>query len=269
MSFENTWFVKLPLRNITPLPCAEILEHYAKIRDSIAETGLLKDDTLFGLVAHTTFVYTFNTFKAIQLLLLERYHESASAILRQLWEVSLNFHWISEDPMQRSQDFCNYTCMEHRKLVEQSGQPELEAFDSATLQAQGRFRFTNKNQKEATRDHFSIKSVRERAESLGGEWKHEYIWLFDLTSKHAHGSPSAILDAIFSNGDVDEESRRDDQSVALVAMYSIEIMNRNLCMLHEKGVIPDATQVKSAYGEFKEMMSKHVNLGNFTSSEAT
>ena len=46
-----------------------------------------------------SFVYAFNTYKALGLLLPELYHESGAVVFRQFWEVSLNLHWIERDPV--------------------------------------------------------------------------------------------------------------------------------------------------------------------------
>ena len=133
MLFDETLFISGARRSIVSWPLQEMLEHYATIRDAVAGTPHVESHDLPTLVANTSLLYAFNTFKAISLLLPEIYHESGVVVLRQLWEVSLNLHWIAEDPVSRAQDFCGFTLVEHRKFINQSGDPQsLADFDTAT-----------------------------------------------------------------------------------------------------------------------------------------
>ncbi len=104
MSLDEALFVGTPTPAI-PLPLDEILEHYGVIRDALADTPFVESHDLPSLVANTSFVYAFNAYKAVSLLLPELYHESGAVVLRQLWEVSLNLHWVGADPEPRAQDF--------------------------------------------------------------------------------------------------------------------------------------------------------------------
>lgn len=78
MSLDETLFIGANSQLLAHLPLEEILDHHATIRDAIAGTGHIQPDDLASYVANTSFVYAFNTYKAIGLLLPELYHESGA-----------------------------------------------------------------------------------------------------------------------------------------------------------------------------------------------
>jgi hypothetical protein len=117
---HNTLFIGTWKGDPVPLPFDEILAHHADVRDASARTMHKSHEVapdLATFVSMLSFVYAFNTYKALALLLPELYHESGVVVFRQLWEVSLNLHWIERDPVARAQDFCNFTVMEYRNLL--------------------------------------------------------------------------------------------------------------------------------------------------------
>jgi len=250
MSLDETLFVGSPTPAI-PLPLHEILAHYAVIRDALANTPHVESDDLPTFVANTSFVYAFNAYKAISLLLPELYHESGAVVLRQLWEVSLNLHWVGVDPEPRAQDFCNFTVMEYRKLIQKSGDATpLQSFDDATVKFQSNFRYQDRRGRNRTHDNFATSNIHGRAVDLGDPWEREYELVYHLTSMHAHGAPGAVLHGMFqaqySNPEI-----RDRNSSALIAMLAIKVMVRNVELLVRLNIVPDATSVMEAFKAYQ------------------
>lgn len=81
-----------------------------------------QSNELWPFVAIASFSYCFNAYKAIGIILPQLYHESGSVLLRQLWEASLNLHWIELDAENRAKDFCNFTVIELRKGMQKTGE---------------------------------------------------------------------------------------------------------------------------------------------------
>lgn len=255
MSLDETLFIGDPGTKPVPLPLGMILDHYAVIRDAMAATGHVETHDLPSLIANTSFIYAFNAYKAISLLLPELYHESAAVVLRQLWEVSLNIHWVGVDPEPRSQDFCNFTVMEYRKLIKKSGDATpLQAFDDATQRFQDRFRYQDSHRKDRTHDNFATTNIFARATELGGPWIREYELVYHLTSMHAHGAPGAVLHGMFQTQYSDPEIR-EENSASLIAMLAIKIMVRNIELLMRWDIVPDATSVMDAFASFQQTIA--------------
>lgn len=255
MSLDEPLFIgaSTPLRR---LPLDDILSHFDVIRDALASTGHVESHDLPTFVANTSFVYAFNAYKAVSLLLPHLYHESGAAVLRQLWEVSLNLHWVGVDPEQRAQHFCNFTVMEYRKLIQKSGDStQLKSFDDATQKFQANFQYQDARGRKRTHDTFAASSIRDRAVELGDPWEHEYELVYHLTSMHAHGAPGAILHGVFRAQYSNPEVRERD-AAALIAILAIKIMVRNIELLVRLGIVPDSTNVMNAYRDFQETLSR-------------
>jgi hypothetical protein len=256
MSIQDTLFIGPHDPNPTKLPLPAILDHYAVIRDSIAGMGHVESKALQTLVANTSFVYAFNAYKAISLLLPELYYESGAVILRQLWEVSLNLHWVGNDPVTRSQDFCNFTVMEYRQFLQKSGAlAELDDFDKATDSFQSTFRYRDGRGRNRTHGNFATTSILDRAVELGDPWKREYELVYHLTSLHAHGAPGAVLHGIFQQQYSTPETR-EANSAAIIACLAIEVMVRDVQLLVRLTVIPDASDALEAYGRFRSTLAE-------------
>ncbi len=177
------------------------------------------------------------------LLLPKLYHESGAVVLRQLWEVSLNLHWVGIDPEPRAQDFCNFTVMEYRKLIQKSDDPtSLQSFDDATERFQEDFRYQDGRDRNRIHGNFAKINIRDRAVELGDPWVREYEIVYHLTSMHAHGVPGAVLHGMFQAQYPNPEIR-ERNSTALIAMLAIKVMVRNVELLVRLDIIPDATNV--------------------------
>lgn len=237
-------------------PLAPILEHHAAIRDAIAGTGYFAPDDPPSLVANASFIYALNAYKAIGLLLPHLYHESAAVVLRQLWEVSLNLHWLALDPPTRAQDFSNFTVMEGRKIIQTSGnKEEVAAFDEATKRFQSRFWYQDGRKRRRAHSNFATSTVHDRAAELQGPWPTEYELFYSLTSMHAHGAPGAILHAIFLKHYPDPEIR-EQNAAALIAVHAITVIVRDVRLLARMKVIPDCTGVSELYDSFRSTITQ-------------
>lgn len=257
MSLDETLFIGMPGPKQAPLPLMAILEHYAAIRDAMAGTGHVESHDLPTLVANTSFIYAFNAYKAISLLLPELYHESGAVVFRQLWEVSLNLHWIGVDPEPRAQDFCNFTTIECRKVIQKSGDPApLKDFDNTTKRFQSSFRYQDRRGRNRTHGNFATTNIHDRATELGDPWDREYELVYYLTSMHAHGAPGAVLHGMFRAQYPDPETR-ENNSASLVAILSIRLMIRNVALLVRLNIVPDAALVMEAFESFQKSLSSH------------
>ena len=82
-----------------------VLRLFEELRDHIANRVHREhemDDTLSSFVLFRLFGYSFNTFKAIGLLLPQRFYEQGFALYRMLWEAGLGLEWMSHDPETHS-----------------------------------------------------------------------------------------------------------------------------------------------------------------------
>src|SRR5438105_448604 len=75
------------------------------------------DETLYNFVLFRLFGYSFNTFKAIGLLLPNHYYEQAFALYRMLWEAGITLEWISSDSEDRSHQYAGFTVVEYQKFL--------------------------------------------------------------------------------------------------------------------------------------------------------
>lgn len=261
----NTLFVGTCPDDPVPLPFAELLNHYSDVRDAIARSMHMEHELkpdLGSFISMISFVYAFNTYKAMGLLLPDLHHESGAVVLRQLWEVSVNMHWIERDPTTRAQDFCNFTVMEYRKLIQKSGDSTpLQDFDDATKRFQAKFRYRDSKGRNQKHSVFATKSICDRAHELGDPWKTEYEFVYFLASLHAHGAPGAILQPHFRNHYSAPEIR-ERNSVSLIAIVAMEVIVRDLHLLGRLGLIQSFEEVDKAYAAFQDTMDSAKAGGN-------
>lgn len=180
--------------------------------------------------------------------------------MRQLWEVSLNLHWIGIDPATRAKDFCGFTLVEHRKLICKSGDSKsLRDFDTATKKFQEQYRYDDKRGRNRIQNNFAAANIHDRAVELDEPWISEYKLIYDLASMHAHGAPGAILHGMFLAQYPDSDEREND-AAAIVAIQAIRVIVRNVQLLVRMNVITDARAVLSAYDAFQDTLSKAVSV---------
>ena len=246
----------------TRLSFDKALERYANVRDAVARSvhGVEPDESMWSHIALLSFSYAFNTYKAIGLVLPELYYEAASAMLRQLWEVSLNLHWIERDPDERVGNVLDFTVVEYRRLLElrMSGfgqakmddpppaKESLDDFDRATSKYQSGFR--DKKGRLKRHASFSAVSIKDRSTEIGAPWDSEYQLLYHLASMHAHGASGAVLRPLFLSVSGEQRAKEEDAS-SLVAISAMAILVRNTQLLVRQGLIPDSEEVDAALGE--------------------
>ena len=201
MSLFNAAFIGTKGDGKARLPFEKILKRHELLRDAAAHTvhgEHTVSPELWPFVAIASFSYAFNAYKALGLILPHLYHESGAVLLRQLWEASLNLHWIERKLEKRAQDFCNYTVIKLRKGLQKSdGKDVLDSFDAASARFQTQFRFQDKKGRERIHSSFAGGSVQQRAGELGEPWSADYDLLYHLASMHAHGAPGAVLQQAF------------------------------------------------------------------------
>ena len=256
-ALHDTLFIGTSAGDPVPLPFAELLEHHADVRDATARSIHIEHDLAPDLpmfVGIISFVYAFNAYKALGLLLPELYHESGAVVLRQLWEVSLDLHWIEREPSVRAQDFCNFTVMEYRKLIQKSGDSSpLQDFDDATSKFQAKFRFRDRKGRNQKHSDFATKNIHDRADEVGDPWKREYELVYHLASLHAHGAPGAILQPYFRQHYSAPEIR-ERNSASLIAILSINVLVPDLHVLLRLGIIRSCEEVDKAFASFQNTM---------------
>ncbi len=257
MAPRKTAFVVSPPPPAANLPLDMIMGHYARVRDAIAGTPHIDTEALPIVLANASFVYAFNVFKAISLLLPSLYFEAAAPIVRQLWEVSLNLHWVMADAEQRATTFCGYTMMEYRKILQrQSDAVGLASFDEATKAFQAQYSFKDRSGRDRQYANYSNLSVQQRADQLGEPWSSDYLLIYNLTSMHAHGAPGAILQAIFGRYYSSPDIRERDAS-ALMATIAIKTMMRNVELMASRGIVIDAAGARREYDAFLYSLEEH------------
>jgi Family of unknown function (DUF5677) len=253
----------------TRLPFERLVQHYIELRDLIAKCIHIEHDLdpkLPTLVAMNSFVYAFNTYKAIGLLLPDMHHESGCVILRQLWEVSLNLHWIEQDPETRAADFSTFTVMEHRKLLQKSADPaELSAFDSATARFQTRFRYRDRSGRNKQHCSFAAKTTCDRARELGQPWAREYELLYHLGSMHTHGAPGAIMHAVFQQYDPDSDIR-ERNAASVVAILAMRLLVRDLHVLVRMALLPASAEIDNACAAMEASIHEPKSVDSISTS---
>lgn len=261
MRLDETLFIGRPYGREPSFQLKEVLERHKAVRDAVARAvhgPVEAEDELWPLVASLSFVYAFNVYKALGLVLVERYYEAGSNLLRQLWETSLNLHWIEQDPHARAQDFCNFTTVEYRKQLARRGSshldpenllgaPSMKKFDQMTRRFQEKF-FAQQGGRRRPQKSFSVLNAEQRAGQLGDPWKKEYGLLYDLGSNHAHGGPGAVLRPLFLS-DPERREAAEIDATSLVALHSIEILRRDVQVLARTQLVEELTDMGLDAGE--------------------
>ena len=203
----------------------EIVNIYNDFRDRIAQKVYTEwefESHCFGLVLVKMFQHSFNLYKAIGLLLPDLYYESAASLLRNLWETSLDLHWVAQDPDNRSKLFLNFTMVEYRKNLAASDQ---QKYDNAADRYLKDFQFTDKNGKKRFYRKFSNLKPVDVAKKLGKDWEIEYNRIYKLSCAYIHGSPGIILFPIYIMQEGQEMSFDiDGERTTKTAIWAIAIM---------------------------------------------
>jgi hypothetical protein len=255
MSLQNTAFIGSSGDGKARLPFDKLLQRYEVLRDAAAaavtgEHAVPPDH--WPLVALASFSYAFNAYKALGLILPHLYHETGAVVLRQMWEASLNLHWIERDSEKRAEDFCGYTVIEVRKNMQKGGgQSSLPEYDSVSARFQSRFRFQDKQGKERVQTSFAGGTVEQRAQELGEPWQADYNLLYHLASMHAHAAPGAVLQQHFVQHSASPENKERD-STALIAYLAMKVLVADIHLLVRNGFAADSKAVDEAFKDSLE-----------------
>jgi hypothetical protein len=224
-----------------------IIDAHNELRDHIAEILHREHkhrlDPLYAIVLLQSFVYCFNTYKAIGLLIPEYYYEQASAVFRILWEATLNLAWVAKDPIPRAKLYCQFTVVEKRKFFlfkigDAKRQGDYEAvkaaernlleFDASYGHVVEDYRFKDRKGKRKLRSRFSGPTIEQTASELGGEWGKEYREVYPLLSFYTHATPGAILFPDVPSGDLTIENFQEagSERTQMVALWSIAVLER-------------------------------------------
>jgi hypothetical protein len=246
------------------LPLKGILEHFATIQRAVASTELVEPSDLVSFIVNRSFLYACNSYKAIGVLLPESYYESGTAVLHQLWAVSLNLHWIEIDAARRAYEFSSATMMEHRKLSVQM--KSFELLDSAgenTDEYRSGPKSRDSHGGKKPQSCFAALHMHDRAAELGNPWEKELELIYNLTSMHAYVSPGSLLNSMFQqqlhHSDISEQN-----SAALIAILGIKFMVRDVELMARMGFISKIDHISAANNDFKTFIQsgRSVNGSN-------
>lgn len=203
------------------------------------------EENSFNIAVQAIFRLGFNTYKCIGLLLPELYYEQSSILLRNLWELSLNVHWIKLKPEERAKQFLGFTVVEFRKSLERIKQENnslsisglenvLNQYDKALERNLSAYQFLDKKGKTRQFKDFTNLSVEQRARELGQDWLSQYNRIYRLTSAYVHNSPGVVFfsgnispseaQAIEDDNTILSLPDEDKKRTEIVALYSISIM---------------------------------------------
>lgn len=242
----------------------EIIVVHNEFRDHIADLchgeHETRFDPLFTIVLLKTFNFCFNTYKAIGLLLPDRHYENGGALLRVMWEATLNLAWVAAGPLERSRAFLQFTVVETHRF-RQGRVRELEALGDSEHAAQTRqdltefekaygeileeFRNAGRGGKRLAQ-RFSSSNLESLAVEIGENWLAEYRGIYPLLCAFAHGSPGVVLFPLpvvkdFRELDIDAIARTEEPRTVDLALWSMSVMERSYsALLQATGTADDA-----------------------------
>jgi hypothetical protein len=225
-----------------------IIDAHNELRDHIAEIVHRENehqiDPIYAGVLVQSFVFCFNTYKSLGLIIPEYYYEQACGLFRVLWEATLNLAWVTRDPLPRAKLYCQFTVVEKRKFfllkvgdakrrrdseVLKSAEKSLLEFDAAYGHVIEDYRFEDRKGKKKIRSRFSGPTIEQTANELGGEWEKEYREVYPLLSFYTHATPGAILFPDVPSGPLTIESFQEAGSARtqMVALWSMAVLERS------------------------------------------
>jgi hypothetical protein len=223
------------------------LDAHNVLRDHIAEIVHREHEhaiePLYAAVLMHSFIFCFNTYKSIGILLPEYYYEQASGLFRVLWEATLNLAWVTKDPLSRTKLYCQFTVVEKRKFFVfkvsdakrrrdskslATAEAKLRDFDAEYGHVVEDYRSKDKKGKVKVRSRFSGPTIEQTAYDLGGEWEKEYRELYPLLSFYTHATPGAVLFPDVPSGPPTIASFQEASSgrTEMVALWSIAVLER-------------------------------------------
>jgi hypothetical protein len=233
----------------------EMISAHTGFRDHVADRvhGVRESnlDVPYALVLTKSFTFCFNTFKAIGLLLPDQHHEAGCALLRIMWEASLNLAWVSLNSNERARAFLQFTAVETHKtfknrILEQEMRGELEAaavMRTELKRFQDRFavvldEYRDRSKKGAgpLAQRFSLGNLEKVANELGHSWALEYRGIYPLLCSYAHGSPGVVIFPTpfvedFAEIEPEVALQRDEPRTVMLGLWSMEVFERTDSLL--------------------------------------
>lgn len=235
----------------------EFREHIA---DTVHGTHEHRLDAALATVLLRSFNYCFNTYKAIGLLLPERYYENGNALLRLAWEVSLNLAWVCALPSERARAFIQFTVVETYRIyksrvreceaLKDKAQADavrhlLHEFERTYASILKEYQKATGKQRGRLAQRFSLGNLEQVASELGLPWSAEYRGIYPLLCSYAHGSPGVALfpkPFVVDSAELQPEAMAATENPRTVklALWSMAILERSYRALIDTLNIDDA-----------------------------
>lgn len=197
------------------------------------------ENNLFGIIALKAFVISFNSFKAIGLLLPKLYYESAAILVRSIWEHSLILHYMEVLPDDRVHQFAEFTLVEFVRNLSENQRTEFEDLVAGRL-AKYRLSARPSKRRDSYIDTWSGKSTYKIAKELDGDWLTEYRTTFHMGSTYTHPSPGAILfSATVDQTNATRSEKVERERTAIIAYEAIEHMRKTSALLWRHSKLKD------------------------------
>jgi hypothetical protein len=220
-----------------------LLSGHAELRDHVAVRVHGQHEmaaTLYSIVAMKLFGYVFNTYKAIGLLLTDRYYEQGMSLFRTMWETGANLFWIDRDSETRAKLFLEFTAAEHKRFlstrreffkgrgVKGAADPVFPEVIQRVLDQQlAQFQKADRTNRLRTQHRFSGPSLENVVQELGEPWAEEYLTSYKLACGYTHGAPGAILFPLYApKGDASVFERTDLERTTMLTAVSMKLMER-------------------------------------------
>lgn len=220
---------------------------HAAFRDHISSLTYgeyAMEGDLFPGVAVMLFCFIFNTYKAVGLLLPEKYYEQAATLYRTMWEAGANLAWIALDPEERAKQFAEFTGVEYRHVLQSQAERPAAAGPRTAADAAGerlrqyetlvgprlsRYTYVDRNRRRRWHRRFSGPSLDQVIRDLGSPWSDEYQLHYRMGCSYTHGAPGAVLSPLFTTPEAEALAKVDAERTSLLAVLSMELMQR--CLL--------------------------------------
>lgn len=247
----------LSIEQVCTFHC-EFRDHIAEVIYGIHEKSL---DVAFSTVLFKNFSFCFNTYKSIALLLPDLYYEQGCALLRIMWEASLNLEWVCIQPVERSRTYLQFTVVETYRVYQlhiqeceakgdsngvEAGKILLKEFENAYKGILDGYRNPRGKNRKRLAQRFSLGNLEHVATELGGHWLIEYRSIYPLLCFYAHGSPGAVAFPKPFVNDVSELNsetfaEQDRPRTIQLALWSMAVLERPYFTLLRELDINDMT----------------------------
>ncbi len=235
----------------------KVLQLHTRFRDWIYEhvqEDVNIENSLFGIIALKAFVVSFNSFKAIGLILPELYYESAAILVRSIWEHSLILHYMEALPDDRAHQYAEFTLVEFTRNLSDNQRTEFEGIIASRL-AKYRLSTKKSRRRDSYMDTWSGESTYKIARELGGDWLTEYRTTFNLGSAYTHPSPGAILfSSTVDQTNASRSEKVERERTAIIAYEAIEHMRKTSALVWRHSKLKDGEVLTHIRSLVKNLM---------------